>query len=63
MSGSLSLDALGVMFYAHPPKGVLKSHHSILPRDDSAFLAIQLPLPGEELPLQLDGQRLRGHCV
>jgi hypothetical protein len=38
--GSLGLDAPGVSFYAHPPKGVLKSHQSILPHGDGAFPAI-----------------------
>jgi hypothetical protein len=47
---SLSSDTIGIMFCAHLSKGVLKSGQSILPRNDGAFPAIQLPLPGKELP-------------
>jgi hypothetical protein len=41
----------GVLFHALLFKGTLKSHQSILPRCDGAFPAVQLPLPGKELPL------------
>jgi hypothetical protein len=46
-----------------PSQGVLKSHCSIIPWADSEFPANQLPLPGKELFLQLDGQRWCGHHV
>jgi hypothetical protein len=52
---SFSLDILGIMFYVHPPKGALEICQSVLPRGDGAFHAIQLPIPGKELFLQLDG--------
>jgi hypothetical protein len=54
---SLGLGKIGIMFYVHLPKGTLKSSQSILPCGDDAFPAIQLPLLGKELLLQLDGPR------
>jgi hypothetical protein len=38
--GSLGLHMLGIAFHAHPPKGALESHQSILPHSDGTFLAI-----------------------
>jgi hypothetical protein len=61
--GNLGLDMLSVTFYAHHPKGMLESHQPILPRGDGAYPAIQLPLPGKELLLQLDGKHWRGHRI
>jgi hypothetical protein len=55
--GSLSLGILSFTLHAHPPQGVLKSHEPILPCSDGAFPTVQLPLPGEELHLQLVSQR------
>jgi hypothetical protein len=40
--GSLYLDVLDIMFYAHRPKGALESHLSIIPRSDGTFPAIKL---------------------
>jgi hypothetical protein len=51
---SLGSDVTGVTFHEHLSKGMLKGHQSILPCGDDTFPAIQLPLPGKELPLQLD---------
>jgi hypothetical protein len=51
---SLGSDTTGITFRALS-KGVLKSHQSILPHGDGAFLAIQLPLLGKKLTLQLNG--------
>jgi hypothetical protein len=59
--GSLSLDALGVMFCAHPLKGTLRSCQSILPCNDDAFSTAQLPLSGKELLLQPGGHHQRHH--
>jgi hypothetical protein len=50
---SLSLGALGVTFHARLPKGPLKSHQPIFPRNDGAFPTVQLPLLGNELHPQL----------
>jgi hypothetical protein len=47
--GSLSLDVTGIVFRAHPPKGMLEHRQSILPCGDGAFPTFQLPLPGKEL--------------
>jgi hypothetical protein len=58
MLDSLSLDATGVTFHVHFSKGALKGRQSILPCDNGTFPAIQLPLSGKELPLQLDGHRI-----
>jgi hypothetical protein len=40
---SLGLDVTGILFHVHLSKGALKSHQSIIPRDDGAFPAVQLP--------------------
>jgi hypothetical protein len=58
MLNSLSSDVTGITFRASLFKGMLKSRQSILPHDDGAFPAIQLPLPGKKLLLQLDGHRI-----
>jgi hypothetical protein len=55
---SLGSDTIDVMFHEHLSKGVLKGRQYILPRGDGTFPAIQLPLPGKELPLHLDGHRV-----
>jgi hypothetical protein len=55
--GSLGLDVPGITFLVRPLKGVLKSHQFILPHGGDAFPAIQLPLLGKEVLLQLDGHR------
>jgi hypothetical protein len=55
---NLSLDATGITFYEHLSKSALKGRQYILPHGDATFLAIQLPLPGKELPLQLDDHRM-----
>jgi hypothetical protein len=56
--GSLGSDVIDVKFCEHLPMGALKGRQTILPCGDGTFPAIQLPLPGKELPLQLDD-----HCV
>jgi hypothetical protein len=53
--GSLSLDALSVMFHAHPLKNTHESRQSILPHSDGALSIVQLPHSGKELLLQLGG--------
>jgi hypothetical protein len=58
MLDSLSSAMTGIMFHAYLSKGMLKSHQSILPHGNGTLLAIQLPLPSKELPLQLDD-----HCM
>jgi hypothetical protein len=55
---NLSSDATGIMFRVHLSKGVLKGYQAILPHGDDTFPAIQLPLLGKELPLQLGGHRI-----
>jgi hypothetical protein len=60
---SLGLDAIGVTFCAHLPKGVLKSRQSILLRSDGAFPVLQLPLLGKEPIVQLNGHRQRSKHV
>jgi hypothetical protein len=55
---TLGSDATGIPFHVHLSKGALKSHQSILPRGDCAFPALQLPLLGKKLPLQLDDHRI-----
>jgi hypothetical protein len=55
---SLGTNAAGVTFHAHLSKGTLKGCQSILPHGDGIFAAIQLPLPGKDLPLQLDGHHI-----
>jgi hypothetical protein len=55
MLDSLGLDATGIMFREHLTKGALKGCQSVLTRGEGTFSAIQLPLPGKKLPLQLDG--------
>jgi hypothetical protein len=47
--GNLDLDATDIMFHAHPPKGMLECHQSILPCGDGYFPAFQLPLLGKQL--------------
>jgi hypothetical protein len=56
---NLSLDAPGVTFCVHPLKGMLKRHQSILLCSNGSFPSFQLPLPGKELLLQLDGHRTK----
>jgi hypothetical protein len=48
---SLSSDVTGITFHVHLSMGVLRSCQSILPHGDSAFPAIEHPLPGKELTL------------
>jgi hypothetical protein len=55
---SLGSDVTDVTFCEHLSKGALKGRQSVLPRSDVSFPAIQLPLLGKELPLQLDGHRV-----
>jgi hypothetical protein len=55
---SLNSDVTCVMFRVHLSKGALKGHQSILPCGNGTFSAIQLPLLGKELPLQLDDHRM-----
>jgi hypothetical protein len=50
----------GITFRAHLSKGALKGCQSIVPRGDGTFHAIQLPILGKELPLQLDGTAFEG---
>jgi hypothetical protein len=59
----LGWDVLDITFRAHLPKGVCESCQSILPRGDGAFPAIQLPLSGKELLLQLTNYHRHGHHV
>jgi hypothetical protein len=51
LSDHLGLGTFDVAFHARSPKGALKSHQAIFPRNDGAFPTIQLPLPGEEFLL------------
>jgi hypothetical protein len=55
---SLSSDTTDITFHEHLSKGTLKGRQSILPHGDGTFPAIQVPLPGKELPLQLNGHRV-----
>jgi hypothetical protein len=55
---SLSSDATGITFSAHLSKGMLKGFQSILSRGNDTFPTIQLPLPGKERPLHLDGHHI-----
>jgi hypothetical protein len=54
---SLNLDVFGITFCVCLPKRMCESHQSILPHEDGAFHAIQPPLSGKELLLQLNGHR------
>jgi hypothetical protein len=60
ISGSLNLGALSVMFHAHPPKGLLRSRHPILPRSDSAFPTVVTPR-SKETKLMLPYMCLGSH--
>jgi hypothetical protein len=55
---SLGSDATSITFCVHYSKGMLKGCQSILPRGDDTFTAIQFPLSGKELLLQLDGHNI-----
>jgi hypothetical protein len=48
---SLGSDKTDITFREQLSKGALKGRQSILTRGDGTSLAIQLPLPGKELPL------------
>jgi hypothetical protein len=52
---SLGMDARGITFRVCHPKRTHESHQPIVPCGDGTFPAIQLPLLGKELLLQLDG--------
>jgi hypothetical protein len=47
---SLGLDALNIALHAHVPNGAVGSHEPIFPRDNGAFLIVQLPLPAPPPP-------------
>jgi hypothetical protein len=59
----LDSGVLIVTFSACPSYSAPERHQSILPCGDGAFPAIQLPLSGKELLLQLNDQCRRGHRV
>jgi hypothetical protein len=43
----------------HTSLSTCKGHKHFFPHDDGTFSAVQLPLPYKELPLQLNGHRMR----
>jgi hypothetical protein len=55
-SDSISLDALSITFCVRHPRHISECYQSILPHGDGAFSAIQLPLSGKVLLLQLDSR-------
>jgi hypothetical protein len=54
----ISTGVTSITFYVHLPERVRKGCQAFLPRDDATLSAIQLPLPGKELLLQLNDHRM-----
>jgi hypothetical protein len=54
-----STSATSIMFHAHLTERTRKGHQTFLPRNDGTLSAIQLPLLGKQLFLQLDSHRMQ----